>query len=72
MEYFLRFEGLNTADANEPVIIDLFRVQFDPSKDFSMIMDDFAKFTLDGSCLMDSARSSSAALGQFGAVYNLK
>jgi len=72
LEYYLRFEGLNTADSNEPVIIDLFRVIFDPSKDFSMIMDDFAKFPLDGSVLMDSARSSASPLGQFGAIYNLK
>jgi len=72
VEYYLRFEGLNTADANEPVIIDLYKVQFDPSKDFSMIMDDFAKFVLDGACMMDSARASNAALGQFGAVYNMK
>lgn len=72
IEYYLRFEGLNTADTNEPVIIDLFRVQFDPAKDFGLIVDEFAKFALDGSPLMDSARSSSSALGQFGAIYNLK
>jgi hypothetical protein len=72
VEYYLRFEGLNTADTNEPVIIDLYRVMFDPAKEFALLTDDFAKFVLDGSPLMDSARASNAALGQFGAVYNLK
>jgi hypothetical protein len=72
VNYYLRFVGLNTADTNEPVIVDLYSVLFDPAKDFGLIQDDFAKFQLDGSCLMDSSRSSGSALGQFGAVYNLK
>ena len=70
--YYLFFEGLNTADSNEPVLVDLFKVQIDPSKQFDLITDEYAKFPIEGSALMDSARPSSAALGQFGAVYNVK
>lgn len=71
LEYFLRFEGLNTAASNAPVIVDLYRVILDPAKDMSMITDDLAKFALSGSVLMDTSRSSAGLLGQFGAVYNL-
>lgn len=71
-EYFLRFEGLNTADTNAPVTVDLYRLVFDPSKDLSLITDEYAKFPFDGSLLIDSARPSNAALGQFGAIYGLK
>jgi hypothetical protein len=70
--YYLFFEGLNTADSNEPVLVDLFKVLIDPSKQFDLITDEYAKFPLEGSVLMDSSRASSSVLGQFGAVYNLK
>lgn len=72
LEYFMRFEGLNTAQSNAPVIVDLYRIIFDPSKDLSLITDDLLKFPLEGSCLMDSSRSSASVLGQFGAVYNVQ
>jgi hypothetical protein len=70
-DYFLRFEGLNTTDSNAPVGIDLYRFQTDPSKELSMIGDETAKFQLEGSLLLDSARPSAGVLGQFGAVYGL-
>ena len=70
--YYMFFEGLNTADSNEPVLIDLYKVLIDPSKQFDLITDEYGKFPLEGSVLMDSAKSTSATLGQFGAVYNLK
>jgi hypothetical protein len=70
--YFFFIEGLNTADSNNPVLIDLYKVLIDPSKQFDLITDDYAKFPIEGSVLMDDLKPSNAALGQFGAVYNLK
>ena len=70
-EWYLRFEGLNTADSNASVGIDLFRFVCDPSKELSVIGDDTAKFELSGSLLLDTTRASSAALGQFGAIFGL-
>ena len=70
-EYFLRFEGLNTANGNAPVVVDLFRFVMDPSKAMDLITDELGKFPLDGALLYDSARSSAGVLGQFGAIYNL-
>jgi hypothetical protein len=65
---WFRFIGLNTANNSVPCVVDLFKVQLDPTKEFTMIGDDVAKFALEGSVLMDPLRLSSDTLGQFGSV----
>jgi hypothetical protein len=56
---FLRFEGLNTADSNDPMIVEAFRCQFDPAKVLSLISDELAQsFELEGSILADLSRTS--------------
>lgn len=55
-EFFLRFEGLNTASGNDPVIIEVFRFAVDPLKELLMIADDLQQFVLEGSVLADSSR----------------
>lgn len=69
VERWLRFEGLNTADSNKPVLIDLYRVIFDPMKDFGLINDEFAKWELGGSALYDLTKAGDAQLGGFGRVW---
>jgi len=39
-EYALRFEGLNTADANEPVLLTAHRVRLSPLKTLALISDE--------------------------------
>ncbi len=39
-ERWVRFEGLNTADSNREVVIDLSRVAINPAKELSVILDD--------------------------------
>ena len=70
-ERFLRLEGLNTAQANAKVLVELYRVAFDPLKEISFISDDFNKFQLDGSLLADSTKPIDATLGQFGRIVQL-
>jgi hypothetical protein len=56
---FLRFEGLNTADSNKPVVVEVFKAQFDPAKVLSLISDETVQsFELEGSVLADLTRSS--------------
>lgn len=56
---FLRFEGLNTADSNQPVIVEAFRCQFDPAKVLSLISDETVQsFELDGSIMADMSRTT--------------
>jgi hypothetical protein len=67
-EVWLRFDGLNTADGNKRVIVDLYRVVLSPSKDFSLIGDELQKFDLSGRVLADTTKDDTGPLGLFGRV----
>lgn len=67
-ERALHFVGLNTADTNTKVTIDLYRIVFDPVGNLDLINDDIAQFELEGSALYDSTRASDADLGGFGRI----
>ena len=58
-EVYVRFEGLNTADNNKAVVVDVFRFLTDPLKELSLISDAIQKFTLDGSALLDTLQTGS-------------
>ena len=55
--YFLRFEGLNTADENKAVIVEVFRFSSDPLKELDLISDTLAKFDVEGSVYPDSTKT---------------
>lgn len=57
-DYFVRFEGLNTADGNKPVIVDIFRMQSAPLKELALIADTVQNMVLEGTILYDSLQSS--------------
>lgn len=65
-ERWVRFEGLNTADSNKEVVIDLYRVAINPAKDLSVIGTDLMKFELSGQVLADLTKSAVGQFGQFG------
>ncbi|WKB50859.1 hypothetical protein [Eleftheria terrae] len=65
-ERWVRFEGLNTADGNAEVVIDLYRVAINPAKELSMITDELLKFELSGQVLADTLKPATGELGQFG------
>lgn len=67
-ERWVRFEGLNTADGNKEVVIDLYRVAINPAKDLSVIGTDLMKFELSGQVLADLTKAIDGALGQFGRI----
>jgi hypothetical protein len=67
-ERFLRFAGLNTANSNKPVVVELYRVIFDPAQNLDLINDELAQFELEGSVLYDSTRDLDATLGGFGRI----
>lgn len=68
IERWLRFEGLNTANANAPVLIDLYRVVLDPTDNLDLIMDDTGAYTVNGAALYDASKVSDTVLGQFGSA----
>jgi hypothetical protein len=70
-ERYLRLEGLNTAQGNAKVLVELYRVAFDPLKDISFISNDYNKFELEGSLLADATKPLDAVLGSFGRIVQL-
>lgn len=68
VEKWLRFVGLNGANSDKKVMVDLYRVSFSPLEQFDLIGDDITKFTLNGSVLYDTTKVGDAVLGQFGRV----
>jgi hypothetical protein len=65
-EYWLRFNGLNSAEDDNPVIIDGFKVRFAPLADLSLIGNDkFAEFKQSGDCLFDAAQPVNGKWGRY-------
>lgn len=54
-EYKLRFEGLNTADDNSPVVVTINRFRPDPLKDLGLITSELNSFVMEGAALADTA-----------------
>lgn len=67
-ERYLRLEGINTAAGNAKVLVELYRVAFDPLKEISFISNEYNKFEMEGSLLADSSKPFDAVLGQFGKI----
>lgn len=57
-EYYVYFDGLNTADENKAVVIEVYKVAMDPLKELAMINDKQAEIVFEGSCLLDSTRAT--------------
>lgn len=55
-DYYLRFDGLNTADENSPVVVEVFRFSGDPLKELSLISDTINSFALEGNAYPSSKR----------------
>lgn len=52
----LRFEGLNTADTNKAVVVEIYRFSTAPLAELALINDEIAQFELSGKCLSDDLR----------------
>lgn len=63
-----RYEGVNLAEENAPVIVELYKVSSDPFQELALITDgnDVAGLPLASAVLIDTSKSASGALGQFG------
>jgi hypothetical protein len=71
-ERYVRLEGINTAQGNAKVLVELYRVAFDPLKELALISNDYNKFELEGSLLADTSKPHDALLGQFGRLALLR
>ncbi|NOQ30245.1 MAG: hypothetical protein GQ570_03885 [Helicobacteraceae bacterium] len=53
---WLRFEGLNTVDTEEPVIVDVYKFSIGSIAELSLISDDIAGLPMEGSVLLDPTK----------------
>jgi hypothetical protein len=49
--YYLRFNGLNTVDSDQPVIIEVFKVTFNPMTELSLINTELSTMDIEGDML---------------------
>lgn len=67
-ERWVRIEGINLADNNKPVTVDIYRVVFDPAQSFPIKGRGLASYRLGGAALVDSTKPVDGVLGQFGRI----
>lgn len=65
-EYWVRFDGVNKADDDRPLVVDLYRVQFNPTQNLDLLPDELALLELQGAVLVDDTKASDSDFGQFG------
>lgn len=65
-ERWLKFDGINTADADKKILVEFYRVLLDPLSELALIQDDFGRLPLAGAALYDDTKVADAYLGQFG------
>lgn len=59
------FGGLNEANSNSPVILDIFRLQVSAAANLSLIGDDFAALEVTGKVLLDSTKTGTGVSRYF-------
>lgn len=68
--FALKYEGVNLAEGNASVITDIFKLAPDIVQQLDLITsgNDVAPLSVTGAGLLDSSKSASGALGQFGSI----
>ncbi|MGC1547226.1 MAG: hypothetical protein WA777_01750 [Rhodanobacter sp.] len=66
----VRYEAINLAEGNAPVMVDLYKVATDPLQELALISsgNDVAGMQVSGGILLDSSKPATGALGQFGTI----
>jgi len=66
----VRYEGINLAEGNAPVLVDLYKVATDPLQELALISsgNDVTGMQVSGGILLDSSKPATGPLGQYGAI----
>ncbi len=57
-ERWVRFEGMNTADTDKPVVIDIYKMSIKPLAELALINEELSEMAVEGSALSDTTRAS--------------
>jgi hypothetical protein len=69
-ERWLRFDYKNKADQFKRGVVDLYRCRFEPTSDLPLITDELMTLQLNFAILVDTTKSDTGPLGQFGRITN--
>lgn len=67
--YFFRFDGLNRAHDNKPVVVEIYKGRMNPAEMLDIINEDFATYNLKGKALYDPCYVND---GNFGAYFRVR
>lgn len=73
-DLFLRFEGINLAEQNEWNLVELYKVNFNPTETLDLINneDSLGSLSLNAKVLADTSKVGDKVLGRFGRVMKIK
>lgn len=63
--YSLRFEGVNNADSNSQVTLDLFKIKVDPVDSLGLISDNYSQLKMSGSLMPDYTLPETTPEGRY-------
>ena len=65
-----RYEGVNLAEGNAPVVLEIYRMATDPLQELALINNDtsLSGVPISLAALIDTSKSATGALGQFGRI----
>ena len=72
-DFYFRFEGINLAEDNAFVAVDLYKINFDPLQNLDLINNDTDVAGIDttATALLDNLRPSDAQFGQLGKIVHI-
>ena len=73
-DLFLRFEGVNLAEDNEWNLVELYKVNFNPTETLDLINneDSLGSLPLTGKVLADTSKANDKVFGRFGRTMRIK
>lgn len=73
-DLFLRYEGVNLAEQNEWIMLELYKINFNPTDALALINNDnsLAALTAKAKVLADTTKTGDTVLGRFGRIQTIK
>lgn len=68
-EKYVLLDGINT-ETQEPVLVHMYRVKFNPVSNFGLIHDDYGNLPMTGALLYDPINAANSAQGGFAKIEN--
>ncbi|MEX2524445.1 MAG: hypothetical protein WD750_05770 [Gammaproteobacteria bacterium] len=68
---WVRLQGINTADGDKPVLVELYKVKFDPVETLSLINEAHGQLSMNAVAFDDDTKAGNDTLGRTGRIIDL-